>query len=151
MIHNGSHGYYLIWSKFNSQIQFYFEVLCYCHAAVKQLCPWICLHVLGGWEILICERYLGVHQDERCDKYKMPLFLPVLSSGYPVLVVNGRGPGPWGSAEGTFIISLTANVMWGFMEVLRDPIKKNSSESKPAQSGFSRGNSPLCWYVCVCH
>ncbi|XP_071068289.1 histone-lysine N-methyltransferase SETD5 isoform X12 [Dasypus novemcinctus] len=29
------------------------------------------------------------------------------------------------------------------MEVLRDPIKKNSSESKPAQSGFSRGNSPL--------
>ncbi|XP_076972775.1 histone-lysine N-methyltransferase SETD5 isoform X5 [Tamandua tetradactyla] len=28
------------------------------------------------------------------------------------------------------------------MEVLRDPIKKNSSESKPAQSGFSRGNSP---------
>ncbi|XP_029774236.1 histone-lysine N-methyltransferase SETD5 isoform X5 [Suricata suricatta] len=29
------------------------------------------------------------------------------------------------------------------MEVLRDPIKKNSSESKPAQSGFSRGNSLL--------
>nr|XP_023418373.1 SET domain-containing protein 5 [Cavia porcellus] len=29
------------------------------------------------------------------------------------------------------------------MEVLRDPIKKNSSESKPAQSGFSRGNFPL--------
>lgn len=28
------------------------------------------------------------------------------------------------------------------MEVLREPIKKNSSESKPAQSGFSRGNSP---------
>lgn len=60
---------------------------------------------------LICGRCLGVHQDERYDKYKMPLFLPVLSSGYPVLVVNGRGPGPWGSAEGTFIISLTANVM----------------------------------------
>lgn len=60
---------------------------------------------------LMCERCLGVGQGERCDKYKMPLFLPVLSSGYPVLVVNGRGPGPWGSAEGTFIISLTANVM----------------------------------------
>ncbi|XP_057362987.1 histone-lysine N-methyltransferase SETD5 isoform X5 [Manis pentadactyla] len=29
------------------------------------------------------------------------------------------------------------------MEVLRDPIKKNSSESNPAQSGFSRGNSLL--------
>ncbi|XP_036911583.1 histone-lysine N-methyltransferase SETD5 isoform X6 [Sturnira hondurensis] len=29
------------------------------------------------------------------------------------------------------------------MEVLRDPIKKNSSESKAAQSGFSRGNSLL--------
>nr|XP_031542134.1 histone-lysine N-methyltransferase SETD5 isoform X6 [Vicugna pacos] len=29
------------------------------------------------------------------------------------------------------------------MEVLRDPIKKISSESKPAQSGFSRGNSLL--------
>lgn len=71
----------------------------------------ICLHVIGGEVItLIFERYLGIHQDERY-KYKMPLFLPVLSSGYPVLVVNGRGPGPWGSAEGTFIISLTANVM----------------------------------------
>lgn len=59
----------------------------------------------------MCEKVFGAHRDERCDEYKMPLFLPVLSSGYPVLVVNGRGPGPWGSAEGTLIISLTANVM----------------------------------------
>ncbi|KAB1263973.1 SET domain-containing protein 5 [Camelus dromedarius] len=37
----------------------------------------------------------------------------------------------------------------GFMEVLRDPIKKNSSESKPAQSGFSRGNSLLSWCYAI--
>lgn len=98
----------------------------------------------SGLEKSWCFEYVQV-------QFRLLIPQPLLEWGYPVLVVNGRGPGPWGSAEGTFIISLTANVMWGFMEVLRDPIKKNSSESKPAQSGFSRGNSPLCWYVCVCH
>lgn len=83
----------------------------YHHAAIKCFLDVLaCYWWMRNNYSLSVGRYLGV-QDERSDKYKMPLFLPVLSSGYPVLVVNGRGPGPWGSTEGTFIISLTANVM----------------------------------------
>lgn len=60
----------------------------------------------------------------------MLLFLFVFFLGYFVLVVNGRGFGFWGSVEGIFIILFIVNVMWGFMEVLRDLIKKNSFEFK---------------------